>query len=423
MSLTDTLHARLFAPQIKRIKEETAAQLLDEVKQGHWRALSTSTIELPYTEHLQNQLDAIEAYRTNPMASRIVDLSIDFVLGQGVQISASPKYVDTFIKTFWHHKLNNMDHRLFSMALEIALTGELFVTFHANPYDGMTYIRTMPSTSINEITPSPNDPETPLSFDQVEITNVASPRTWYPDQMHYYRSREITGTLRGQGDLHTALPWLRRYKDWLTDRVIINKYKGAYLWDVTLTGATASIVKAKQNEIAAAPPTSGAVFVHNEAEVWKAIKPEIGADQVDEDGRALRMMIAAGTATPLHYLGEGSEYNRAVADSMAEPVRKAHQRRQRLLTAIVRDILSVAISNAQDAGMLQRSSKGYTITTKFPDLSSVDNLALAQATNQMAEAMNKSIPTGIITKEEAADWLRNVSQQQPKSTTPEETTQ
>jgi hypothetical protein len=73
--------------------------------------------------------------------------------------------------------------------------------------------------------------------------------------------------------------------------------------------------------------------------------------------------------------------------------------------------------------MLQRSSKGYTITTKFPDLSSVDNLALAQATNQMAEAMNKSIPTGIITKEEAADWLRNVSQQQPKSTTPEETTQ
>src|SRR5579884_3179220 len=48
---------------------------------------------------------------------------------------------------------------------------------------------------------------------------------------------KVSNAKRGKSDLATLLPWLRRYKDWLTDRVRINKYKGAFLWDVQLTGA------------------------------------------------------------------------------------------------------------------------------------------------------------------------------------------
>jgi hypothetical protein len=41
---------------------------------------------------------------------------------------------------------------------------------------------------------------------------------------------KVSNAKRGRSDLATLLPWLRRYKDWLTDRVRLNKYKTAFLW-------------------------------------------------------------------------------------------------------------------------------------------------------------------------------------------------
>jgi hypothetical protein len=116
-------------------------------------------------------------------------------------------------------------------------------------------------------------------------------------EMVQFAINKVSNAKRGKSDLATLLPWLRRYKDWLTDRVRINKYKGAFLWDVQLTGADRKTIERKKAEYMY-PPEPGTVVIHNESERWTAVKPEINANEAVEDGRALKLMVAVGVQFP-----------------------------------------------------------------------------------------------------------------------------
>jgi hypothetical protein len=148
--------------------------------------------------------------------------------------------------------------------------------------------------------------------------------------------------MRGQGDLTPLLPWLRRYKDWLTDRVRINKFKGAFLWDVKLTGASERAILARQAQLVE-PPSPGSVLVHNEREEWRAVQPQIDAQAAEPDGKAMRLMVAAGAGVPLHFLAEAEDTNRATAESMVEPTLRHFGRRQRYFGWMMEDIGREAI--------------------------------------------------------------------------------
>ena len=45
---------------------------------------------------------------------------------------------------------------------------------------------------------------------------------------------KVSNATRGRSDLAPLLPWLRHYREWLTDRVRLNRYKGAFLYDVSI---------------------------------------------------------------------------------------------------------------------------------------------------------------------------------------------
>jgi hypothetical protein len=61
------------------------------------------------------------------------------------------------------------------------------------------------------------------------------------------------------------------------------------------------------------------VIVHNEAETWTAVKPEISANDAFQDGRAIKLMVAVGATLPEHYLSDGDNNNRATATQMGLP--------------------------------------------------------------------------------------------------------
>src|SRR6185312_12114841 len=94
---------------------------------------------------------------------------------------------------------------------------------------------------------------------------------WYEAgrQVAQFKINSVSNAKRGKSDLATLLPWWRRYKDWLTDRVRINKYKGAFLWDIQLSGADAKTIDRKRMQYAY-PPDPGSIIVHNESEQWSA---------------------------------------------------------------------------------------------------------------------------------------------------------
>src|SRR5262249_52872540 len=195
------------------------------------------------------------------------------------------------------------------------------------------------------------------------------------------------------------LPWLRRYKDWLTDRVRINKYKTAFLWDVTLTGADKKTIDRKTMEYGR-PPDPGSVIVHNEAEKWSAVDPKIQADNVSEDGRQIKLMVAVGATLPEHYLSDGDNGNRATASEMSLPTLLKYKRRQRTVRYMLSAIIDRVLKEAQKAGKVgPRLSLAYDIT--FPEIDSSEHNLQAKGMQWLLPALKTAKSQGWISDETA----------------------
>ncbi|GCF09561.1 hypothetical protein KDI_31250 [Dictyobacter arantiisoli] len=390
----------------------------------YWRRLSDdlSLKDVMPATYLDLHYQCYEAWHANPLAAAIIEMTLSFVLGRGVIVEASNKKVQRLLRSFWDDPANRMDERVYTLCQELALYGEIFVRFFVNAYDGSVKIRMIDPSLIDVIETDPEDVETPLRFHRRPVGQVADTATilsdpqllaeplnmdgvWFTagSEVMQFAINKVSNAKRGRSDLATLLPWLRRYKDWLTDRVRINKYKAAFLWDVQLTGADKKTIDRKRMEYSY-PPEPGSVLLHNEAEKWTAVQPAINANDASEDGRALKLMIAVGAGLPEHYLSDSSQGNRATAAEMGLPALLRFQRRQNVMKTILRTILDRVIMEAQRAGTLGRSlDTSYQVD--FPEIDVTDHQIIASATQSLVTALTQAKAQGWICDETAMRLL------------------
>jgi hypothetical protein len=376
-----------------------------------WRRLSDSWAQkdvLPST-YLELHNECYEAYNANPLANAVVEMGVNFVLGEGLTLSASHPRVQKLLTAFWNDPSNRMGERQYQLATELSLYGELFVRFFVGRHGRVT-IRQIDPSLIDDIETDPEDIETELRVHRrateivvsgVEPTPEPVPGVWLqvPDDVVHFAVNKVSNAKRGKSDLATLLPWLRRYKDWLLDRVRINKYKGAFIWDVKATDADPATISRMMASYAR-PPEPGSVLVHNESEEWTAVQPRIAADDVEADGQAIKLMIAAGAGLPIHYLSDGGDVNRATAAEMGLPVWKRYRRRQDYLGHVLRTILDRVISEAQRAGALPRTiDTSYEI--RFPSLLPDGDADTAAAAWHMAQALSIARSLDLVSRETA----------------------
>lgn len=389
----------------------------------YWRRLSDSAYAkdvLPST-YLELHNACYEAYNANPLAFAIIEITTSFVLGKGVTIAAGDPNVQRVLVDFWNDPDNHMDTRMYALCTELSLYGEQFVRFYVNRMNGCVKIRQIDPSLIDEIETDPDDIETILRFHRRPIgasaTSAGDPAPvmirdqpglegeWFQagSEVAQFCINKVSNAKRGRSDLATLLPWLRRYKDWLTDRVRINKYKGAFLWDVRLQGADKKAIDRKKMEYAY-PPEPGSVIIHNEAEQWSAVKPEINASDAAEDGRALKLMLAVGAQLPEHFLSDGANGNRATASEMGLPTFLKFQRRQHVLRAMLKTILDRVLHEACKAKVLASGSDiSYEIL--FPEIDVDDHQTLASATQLLATALTTAKAQGWVSDETAMHLL------------------
>jgi hypothetical protein len=398
----------------------------------YWRRLSDNywqkdVIPSAYLE-LHNQ--CYESYNSNPLAFAIIEITTSFVLGKGVTIAAREPEVQEVLMDFWHQPDNHMDSRVYDLCTELALYGEIFVRFFVNKYDGSVKIRMIDPSIIDQVETDPEDIEKQLRFHRRPIgpsptqtmdadantidrgtisgQNPGDPTMqgqWFKagEEVVHFAINKVSNAKRGKSDLATLLPWLRRYKDWLTDRVRINKYKGAFLWDVTVRGADKKLLASKQMEYAN-PPEPGTVLFHNESEQWAAVEPKIDANEAKDDGRQIKLMVAVGALLPEHYLSDGSVATRATAAEMGLPTLLKFQRRQYVMRNVLRTILDRVLLEASKAGKLPTNiDTQYDII--FPEIDVADNQALASATQLLISALTAAKTQGWVSDETAMRLL------------------
>jgi hypothetical protein len=352
--------------------------------------------DLPWASRQANLADAFSAWRTNPLARRIVALTTDYVLGHGAVVDSARRDVARWVRAFWHHRQNQMTRRLPLMLDEQTRAGELFVVLHRNPVDGLSYVRHIPAASVPAVRWRAGDYEQLTEIGERAAGEVGL-RWWpvfQPDApeatasapavvLHFPVNRPV-GAARGEGDLDPILYWLQQYSAWLDGRAQLNQAKSSFYYDVEVAGTPQDVQDARARY--RHPPAKGSVVVHSQAEKHTVQKPNIGADDAEADGRALRLMVAAGAHIPLHFLSEvmaGTTLGSSV--QMNEPAYRHYAARQAQAAEMLRALLGSAYQRAAELGHA-RPHADLKLSVALPEIQRDDNQPLAEAARDIAQA-------------------------------------
>jgi hypothetical protein len=401
----------IFGDIIDQAAKDAAAAVsirIDDSRGWDQIAGGTGPADRPWSEFATDLQDAHEAWRKNFLIRRIVNLCTSYVVGNGITVTSKDPDVDEFIRTFWKHPKNRMAQRLGPMCNELTRAGELFPVLFTNKVDGMSYLRFVPASQILHLETDKEDYETELRYGQIQRDTVEIKWWTGPDHpsaykpryhkltplmLHFAVNREI-GATRGEGDLGPILPWAKRYTEWLKDRVRLNRQRTRQgVLDVQIPDDTQ--VEAKRKQLRTSNPIEHGIYVHGPDEKTTMHNLEIKADDVKDDGWALRLAIATGANTALHYLSEGTNVNYATAKEMGEPTARFYTDRQTAVCGFLENLVTAAY-HRRCAILEQTAPPDLQLITSTTEVARADNKALADAAHTIVQALRDMRDVGWI---------------------------
>jgi len=327
---------------------------------------------------------AINAWRSNPIARRIIQLTTEFVIGDGLAFQTTNARAQKFLNEFWNHPLNNLTEQLPEWADEAWRTGDLFILFSVDE-GGMIYVRALPSESIGVIDTAENDYRQELFYKRDEMDEspwssfVGADRDppYKSFVLHFPLERAI-GASFGESDLAPILYWIGLYRQWLEDRARLNYFRQMFSF-VLQRPFTSQAEKEKYMRDFAAklPKKSGGVLGLDPNESLTALFPNLAAFEAGADGLALKRMIAIGAGIPLHYLAEPEESTRTTAEAAGTPTFKHFKHRQNYLSNALLVVLQTALIIRHQ--YVPNTPAAADIRIIVPDITERDNSILALA--------------------------------------------
>jgi len=174
MSWRERIADRLFGDVISA-RVHNAVQVVDD---EYWSQIEggAPSLDQTWTDHKAELDDALEAWRTNPMARRIVSLTTDYVVGSGITVGSEVDWVDRFVGEFW--RLNDMYRRTYDWCDELTRCGELFIVLRTDPVSGASFVRALPASRMDAVETDPEDLERELRYREMVRGEVGG--RWWP---------------------------------------------------------------------------------------------------------------------------------------------------------------------------------------------------------------------------------------------------
>ena len=405
MGLFDPLIRGIFAGTIQReVRQALALAETDNTFTAGAFPAGESPRDRLSPDRNESYSQAMEAWRVNPLARRMVALTSQYVVGGGVSISCKHRHTNFFLGSFWHHRLNHMPVRVYEWCDELTRTGNLFLLVSTDRA-GMSYVRAVPADQIEAIIPAANDLEQPLAFKPRPSLDQPDPLPWpayneltdrpssgssasgFPAVMLHYAVNRPVGAQWGESDLAPLLRWLSRYAGWLEDRARLNRFRTAFLYVVKNRFSSEAERLSRQRSLNSSPPTPGSILVTDTGEEWSVINPQLHADDAGSDGLALKKMIASGAGVPLHFLAEPESATRTTAEAAGGPTFRHYEQRQKFFLWMLGDLLKVVLNRR---AYFDRAVQRYAdLEVTAGDISARDNISLAMAASNLVSALEK----------------------------------
>jgi len=407
---------RLFSKTITK-RVNLAVRALDDTRDRSYSAHGADTYPRDRRGYDRDEVlaDALEAWRVNPLARRVVGMMTQYVVGGGVGVQSPHKGTNKFLSEWWEHPLNKMAIRMYEWSDELSRAGELFIVASTD-LAGMTYLRAVPAADVQEIETSENDLEQELfviekpTFSGKHPGNVSlegrrwqvynseqdfrnEDGAWNPVMLHYAINRPV-GAKFGESDLSPVLRWLSRYASWLEDRARLNRFRNTFVFWVKAKFTNQAERLQRQADLNRDPPNPGSILVTDESETWSVLTPQLASFEAAEDGLSLKKMVAAGTGIPMHFLAEPEGATRTTAESAGGPTFRHFQQRQVFFLWMLEDLARVAISRRKQTDRTVNPKAEIKVTGT--DISSRDNAALAAASGTIIGAFAALRDRGLI---------------------------
>jgi hypothetical protein len=420
------------APAEERFAE--AAGLSIDSEEG-WRKLTGNSDRdiNPITQERMQKL-ALYQWRSNPVANRLIELPVAFLLAEGVTLRCEDEEAQGWLDLFWNDPVNRLDLKLVNKVRELAIYGEQCWPVFVNEMNGHVRLGYLDPGLIATVVTDPDNIEQPIGVvtkrDKKGVTRrfrvivngpeeVFSKRTreiraeFDDGECFYYSINGLSNSTRGVSDLLPLIDWIDAYDQALFGELERWDFLRAFIYDVTLKGATPDEVRKRASEISA--PRPGSVRVHNESEEWNALAPDLKAADSEGLSRLFRNHIIGGATVPEHWFGGGGDVNRATAGEMGEPTFKIFTLRQRLIRAILEEIGTYQVRQRCLAVYGAEPSDGekgeYEVRAEFPELTARDTSKYAAALQQVVVAAVAAVDRGMLSRETAVMLVGLVSAQ------------
>ena len=412
---------------------EAAGFTVAESEDG-WRKISGDTRrDLSSVTQSRMQQFATFLWESNLLANRIIELPIAYLLAEGVDIVANDEELKYWIKSFWQDPINQMDIKLISKVRQLSLFGEQCYPTYINDINGQVRMGYLDPSDIQEVVTDPDNPEQPILIisnrdkkgryrkyrvivngDDAELfTQRTAAIRAAPDidgEAFYFNINALSNGSRGRSDLLAQADWLDAYDQFLFGEIDRSAFLRAFVWDVTLMGATPEEVKSRARQITA--PSPGSVRVHNDAEKWDAVSPDISAAASDAQARLLRNHILGGSTLPEHWYGGGGDVNRAVGAEMGDPTYKMFTMRQTYISYMLRQIITYQIRQRVLATTHVEPDlfeQKYEFSVQFPDMVARDVGKYATALQQVVVAASVLVTNELMSKETALQIIEKIT--------------
>lgn len=346
--------AKTFELQIKesetleKILQETADIVTERPTDGGWAR--TDQVTDQEKGHLQaNQLEMLrksrDFYRWDPFGRAAVQTMVNYIMGKGLNIT--PKADDPQVwlvwRDFWSSERNKMELKQFEIVTRLFRDGEVFIQFFDKDEDGRdtgkATIRLVdpllirnPGTTGERLPDNFNKTTTKagIEHDADDIEKVI--RYWVmsnadtakfndvmADDMLHIKIFSDSDQKRGESFIQPVMRLFRHYGQWLENRILLNKMRTAIVMIKEVSGTPAQVAQMAQTignmqntrtgDTKKEQIRGGTVITANPGVKYNMQSPNINASDVKDDGREIKLNIAAGLNIPEYMFGDASNAN------------------------------------------------------------------------------------------------------------------
>jgi len=337
-----------------------------------FRRLTTSQRDLPSYQFDRQARIVYYLWQNNAMASRIIELMVDFIMGDGITWSVPCKKLDDILWEFWSDPDNDFELFQYSMVEELFLYGEFILPLMVLEPSGKVKTGYIDPINVIEVVKNPFNSriaeelrikvENESGIPEEKVVKVIKrdkdvlSKTFGKliGDVMLFQINKVSNASRGISELYRLADWIDGLDNSLFSSLERIYHLMSYIWDVTIKDVydKKQLEEIKQ-EILKEPFTPSSIHIHSDKQTINTLSPDLKSEQITNYVELLRNFVLGGAGIPTSWYGEG-DITRATAQEQGTPVLRKLRRKQKYVKKIFEKIFEFVKEKAIDYKRIEK---------------------------------------------------------------------